>query len=93
MTVGAIKEIHIRNHYLPPLVKYVLRQAKAKGQKVKLRYAEYDWSVRGVFFKGHDVDEQTNAGCPLRTVQIPEFDSPTPTSAQWNSPGTPTAAI
>ena len=75
-------------------VKSVLRQAKAKGQKVKLRYAEYDWSVRGVFPKGHDVDEQSNDGCPLRIRQILDLESITPTQAQQrNSPGANNAAF
>lgn len=38
-----------------------MKQAKARGYKVKLRYADYDWSVRGVFFRGHELGNSSSS--------------------------------
>jgi hypothetical protein len=43
-----------------------------KGVKIKVRYAEYDWAVRGVFFRAHEL---ASDNCSLRPI-VPTVATP-----------------
>jgi hypothetical protein len=47
-------------------VKWILKQEKLGGPKLKIRYADYDWAVRGVFFQGHGIKVNDFDGCQLQ---------------------------
>ena len=55
-------------------VKVLLKQKKAGAGKVKLRYGDFDWSLRGVYFLGHNdgiqnaLFEETSGKSPLEKI-------------------------
>ena len=47
-------------------IKYMLRIEQNGGNKIKIRYDDYEWTLRGLFFRGHDVAVNNYYGCQLR---------------------------